>query len=131
MYADYGLRASPKPAVPTRWHLTATSATGSSSAFQNSNQPGLMGRPYPDFQKRIDISMNHSILQSIFDLASKRNEPSIIREEPTVPSPSAIQDALRSLPSTLPSQGLGEEGTIGKVLQWLVPALATGQAGPR
>jgi hypothetical protein len=48
---------------------------------------------------------------------------------PTRPTRQELDDALQSLPSSLPDQGIGTEGSIQYLLDDVVPGLWTGHAG--
>ncbi|KAH7337233.1 pyridoxal phosphate-dependent transferase [Rhizoctonia solani] len=68
-------------------------------------------------------------LSSILDLAASRH--SDLKIAPTISQLTDIQNALVTLPGTLPQSGLGTEKALDFVRENVVPGLAGGQAGPR
>ena len=75
------------------------------------------------------IGPQEKILESVFRLALKHSEN--LNDTPTIASIETVEEALSSLPSSLPTKGLGDEKAYDLVKNKLVPALAQGQAGPR
>jgi hypothetical protein len=69
------------------------------------------------------------ILESIFNLAASHSQS--LRDAPTIASKEAMENALRVLPKSLPGKGIGDEAMFELVRQYLIPALAVGQSGPR
>lgn len=69
------------------------------------------------------------ILDSIFNLALSHSQN--IGDARTIASVDAVENALKVLPKTLPTHGLGDEATFELVKENLIPALAVGQSGPR
>ncbi|CEL56909.1 hypothetical protein RSOLAG1IB_08187 [Rhizoctonia solani AG-1 IB] len=68
-------------------------------------------------------------LSSILNLAAAR--PSDLLTTPTIAHLADIQNALASLPESVPLSGLGTEHSLRFVRENILPGLAVGQAGPR
>ncbi|CAE6461896.1 unnamed protein product [Rhizoctonia solani] len=68
-------------------------------------------------------------LSSILDLATSRHYD--LKSAPTIAHLADIQNALATLPKSVPLFGLGTEQALKFVRENVVPGLATGQAGPR
>ncbi|GAA5865025.1 hypothetical protein JCM3774_003942 [Rhodotorula dairenensis] len=54
-----------------------------------------------------------------------------LADAPTTSTPALIESALKTLPDSLPDQGLGLKATTSCLVDTICPALAPGQAGPR
>ena len=80
-------------------------------------------------EQRASNSAQERILESILGLALQQQKD--LNDTPTIASVESVEDALASLPSSLPSKGLGDEKAYELVKDKLLPALARGQAGPR
>ncbi|KEP49509.1 pyridoxal-dependent decarboxylase [Rhizoctonia solani 123E] len=75
------------------------------------------------------MEFSHETLSSILDLATSRR--SDLKSAPTIAHLADIQNALATLPKSIPLSGLGTVQALKFVRENVVPGLATGQAGPR
>lgn len=75
------------------------------------------------------MEFSSETLSSILNLATSRR--SDLNTAPTIAHLADIQNALATLPKTVPLSGLGTEQALKFVRENIVPGLATGQSGPR
>lgn len=103
-------------------------ASGSIRDLAESANPQNSGFGAPDISSS-SLAEFRSLISSISDHISSRNES--LSTLPTLPSSEAYQHAISSLPSRLPSHGLGTTGALSFIQDEILPGCLQAQNGPR